>query len=197
MLLPWVIFSLSYFGTPIPNSVTAKRYAYLIEPGSALVRLIQTYSTPFFEFDTFGSLGAMVGAVVYLTLSLFALVYTARKLPRLLPLLIYPWLYLLVFSLLNPLIFRWYMAPPLPALMLGIVIGAWSIVSRPLRKQPRAALRAVIVGVIGCRLAVHVDQRLDAAPGSRAGSPRAENGVARASNCSISRWANICATTSA
>ena len=35
------------------------------------------------------------------------------------PLLIYPWLYLLIFSLLNPLIFRWYMAPPLPALMLG------------------------------------------------------------------------------
>ncbi len=147
VLLPWVIFSLGYFGTPIPNSVTAKRFAYLIAPGSALARLIQTYSTPFFEFDAFGSLGAMVAAVVYLTLSLFALIYVARKLPRLLPLLIYPWLYLLIFSLLNPLIFRWYMAPPLPGLMLGIVIGAWSIFSRPLHGT--RTLRRIAVGIVG------------------------------------------------
>jgi hypothetical protein len=150
VLLPWVIFSLAYFGTPIPNSVTAKRFAYLIPPGSALVRMIQTYSTPFFEFDTFGSIGAMVGALVYLLLSVFALAYTARKLPRLLPFLIYPWLYAAAFVVLNPLIFRWYMAPPLPALMLGIVVGAWALVSRPL--QGKAALRfaPVVVGVIGC-----------------------------------------------
>jgi hypothetical protein len=144
VLLPWVIFSLAYFGTPIPNSVTAKRYAYLIEPGSALINLIQTYSTPFFEFDTFGPTGAMLGAAVYLALSLFALLYTARKQPRLLPLLVYPWLYMLIFAALNPLIFRWYKAPPLPALMLGIVIGAWSLLNRPL---PRLA--PVLVGLIG------------------------------------------------
>ncbi len=150
VLLPWVIFSLGYFGTPIPNSVTAKRYAYLIEPGSALVRLIQTYATPFFEFDAFGSVGAMIAAVVYLTLNLIALVYAARKLPRLLPLLIYPWLYLLIFSILNPLIFRWYMAPPLPALFLGNVIGAWALVSRPLRDSRALRFAPVIVGVIGC-----------------------------------------------
>jgi hypothetical protein len=144
VLLPWVIFSLTYFGTPIPNSVTAKRHAYLIEPLSALIRMIQTYSTPFFEFDTFGSLGAMLGAVVYLALSVFALVYTARKLPRLLPLLVYPWLYLIAFAVLNLLIFRWYMAPPMPALILGIVIGAWSIFNRPL---PRFA--PVLVGLLG------------------------------------------------
>ena len=150
VLLPWVIFSLAYFGTPIPNSVTAKRYAYLIEPGSALIRLIQTYSTPFFEFNTFGSIGTMIAAVVYLTLSLLAFVYTARKAPRLLPLLIYPWLYLIIFSLLNPLIFRWYLAPPIPALMLGIVIGAWSIVSRPLKNSRALRFAPVIVGIFGC-----------------------------------------------
>ncbi|MBI1257959.1 MAG: hypothetical protein GC204_10845 [Chloroflexi bacterium] len=149
VLLPWVIFSMAYFGTPIPNSVTAKRFAYLIQPGSALVRLIQTYSTPFFEFNTFGSLGTMIAAVLYLTLSLFAFIYIARKNPRLLPALIYPWVYLLIFSLLNPLIFRWYMAPPLPALMLGIVIGAWSIV-RPRKAGVSRRLATVIVGLFGC-----------------------------------------------
>ncbi|MFN8560393.1 MAG: hypothetical protein U0703_01875 [Anaerolineae bacterium] len=149
VLLPWVIFSLGYFGTPLPNSVTAKRYAYLIEPLGALKQLIPVYSTPFFEFDTFGSVGAMLGAVVYLALSIFGLVYTARRLPRLLPFLLYPWLYFAAFAILNPLIFRWYMAPPLPALMLGIVVGAWALVSQPLRKSPAIRFAPVIVGAVG------------------------------------------------
>lgn len=150
VLLPWVVFSVGYFGTPIPNSVTAKRFAYLIEPGSALVKMIQTYSNPFFEFDTFGAVGAMVGAVLYLLLSAFALAYTARKLSRLLPLLVYPWLYAAAFAVLNPLVFRWYMAPPLPALMLGIVVGVWALVSRPLQNKAALRFAPVVVGVIGC-----------------------------------------------
>lgn len=145
VLLPWAIYATAAFGNPIPNSVTAKRFAYVIPDGAALVRLIQTYSTPFFEFDTFGSIGAMIGSLAYLLLNLLAISYVLRRLPRLLPFLIYPWLYLLVFSVLNPLIFRWYMAPPLPALMLGIVIGAWAlfgIVKRP-------AVRIALVGIAG------------------------------------------------
>jgi hypothetical protein len=140
---------MSYFGTPIPNSVTAKRYAYLIEPLAALRQLIPVYSTPFFEFDTFGSVGAMIGAVVYLALSVFGLVCAARRLPRLLPFLFYPWLYFAIFAILNPLIFRWYMAPPLPALMLGIVVGAWALVSNPLRKSRAIRFAPIIVGALG------------------------------------------------
>lgn len=145
VLLPWVVYATAAFGNPIPNSVTAKRFAYVIPDGAALVRMIQTYATPFFEFDTFGSIGAMVGSLVYLLLSLLALSHVARRLPRLLPFLLYPWLYLLVFSVLNPLIFRWYMAPPLPALMLGIVIGAWALFG--IIKQP--TVRTALVGIAG------------------------------------------------
>src|SRR5690349_20361878 len=61
VLLPWVIFSVAYYGSPFPRSLTAKGVAYIMPPGSALVNFIQTYSTPFFEFDTFGSVGAMIG----------------------------------------------------------------------------------------------------------------------------------------
>ena len=169
VLLPWLIFSAAYFGALIPNSVTAKRNAYLIGPLSALKQLIPVYATPFFEFNTFGSIGAMVGAVVYLALSLFALIFTARKLPRLLPLLIYPWLYLLIFSALNPLVFRWYFAPPIPALMLSIVIGAWAVVSQPLRRSRALRFAPLIVGLIGCvwlftsvnGWALHPDQGAD------------------------------------
>ncbi|HVU11421.1 MAG TPA: glycosyltransferase family 39 protein, partial [Phototrophicaceae bacterium] len=149
VMLPWIIFSVVYFHALIPNSVTAKRYVYLVQPGEALVRLIQTYSTPFFEFDAFGSLGTMIAAVVYLILSIFALIYVARKLPRLLPFLIYPWIYFAFFSLLNPLMFRWYLAPPMPALMLGLVIGAWALISPPLRDKSAFRFAPVIVGIIG------------------------------------------------
>src|SRR5215207_1302083 len=96
--LPWLAFALFYFGSPIPNSISAKTVAYVLPPGAAFVTFIQAYSTPFFEFDTFGSLGAMAGALIYLILSVVAIVYAARRLPRLLPFLIYPFLYLLVFS---------------------------------------------------------------------------------------------------
>lgn len=136
VLLPWAIYATAAFGSPIPNSVTAKRDAYLVPAGSALVRMVQTYSTPFFEFDTFGSAGAMAGALITLVLALVSLLLARRAAPRLIPLLLYPWGYAAVFALLNPLIFRWYMAPPLPALMLAIVIGLWALVGRLPKPAP-------------------------------------------------------------
>lgn len=141
IFLPWALFSLAYFGSPIPNSVTAKQFAYLLEPTAALVRLIQTYATPFQEQETFGALGAMIGALAYLLLSAIGLPFAARRLPRALPFLLYPWLYLLVFAAANPLIFRWYMAPPLPALITGVALGLWALLG-PLLTRPGAA-RAV------------------------------------------------------
>jgi hypothetical protein len=147
-LLPWLIFSLLYFGSPFSRSMTAKSIAYVIEPLSALKTFIQTYATPFFEFDTFGPAGAMIGSVTYLMLSLLGIVYARRRLPRLLPFLIYPWLYMAIFSVANPLIFRWYVAPPLPGLMFGIVGGAWSIVET-LQKATKWRMTApILIGVL-------------------------------------------------
>ena len=42
---------------------------------------------------------------------------------RILACSLYPWLYFLAFSLTNPLLFRWYLTPPLPPLFLFILIG--------------------------------------------------------------------------
>lgn len=146
IVAPWIAFSMAYFGTPFPRSLAAKAIAYVVEPGSALTFFIQRYATPFIEFDTFGSLGAMIGAVAYLLLSLIGIAYARRHVPRLLPLLLYPWLYLIVFSAANPLMFRWYIAPPIPALMLGIVTGAWALL-HGLSAQGRR--RAVLTAGIG------------------------------------------------
>ena len=147
VLLPWVIFSVAYFGTPIPNSVTAKRFAYLIQPNAALSQLLQTYSNAFFQFDLLGSLGVMLGAVLILAFTLFAFSYALRSERRLLPFLIYPWIYFAVFAVLNPQIFRWYMAPPLPALIVGTFVGLWALL-RPLQKR-RWVARVVVAGIGG------------------------------------------------
>jgi arabinofuranosyltransferase len=127
--LPWMLFSLLYFGAAIPNTISAKTVAYLIEPGSALVRLIQAYSTLFFEDQLFTTSIIALTSLLYLVLSILAITRSARLLPRLVPFLVYPWVYITIFSIANPLIFRWYMAPFVPALILGLFIGVWCIIT--------------------------------------------------------------------
>jgi hypothetical protein len=128
-ITPWVLFSILYFGSPLPNTVGAKTLAYIVEPYSALIFFIQRYGTPFFESESFDGGQVMVFAFAYLFLNISGILSTARRVPRLLPLLIYPWVYLGVFAVANPLMFRWYIAPPLPALILGIILGAGAILN--------------------------------------------------------------------
>jgi hypothetical protein len=144
VLLPWVVFSMGYFGSPIPNSVTAKRYAYELPAFSALGQLLPTYANVFFVFDTFGSAATMISGVLNLALSLFTLLYALRRAPRALPFLIYPWLYLGFFVVLNPLIFRWYMAPPLPALILSVFVGLWALAQPLVRSSARRAAYGLV-----------------------------------------------------
>ena len=127
VLLPWFVFAAITFGSPFPRSLNAKTVAYTMPPASALVTLIQFYTTPFFEDELLGGMAVAVGGVLYLTLIAIGLLTVARRLPRLLPFLLYPFLYLIVFAVANPLIFRWYLAPPMPALMLGIFAGLWTL----------------------------------------------------------------------
>lgn len=148
VVLPWALFAWVYFGSPLPNSLSAKSVAYIMPPGSAFVRLLQFYATPFSEFSLFGSVGAMAGTAVYLALSIVGLLYTAKRLPRLLPFLIYPWVYMAAFSIANPLIFRWYVAPPLPALMLGIIAGAWAIIEAMHNARPSWRVAPMSIGIL-------------------------------------------------
>lgn len=129
VLAPWVVFATLYFGSPLPQSVQAKVHAYSLDKFSALIRLLQHYSTPFFEHDVFGRFWPAVGLPLYLTLYLIGSLRLARRDDRVLPLAIYPAAYALVFSVANPLIFRWYLAPPLPAYFLVILAGLGGIVS--------------------------------------------------------------------
>lgn len=127
-IAPWVIFSVWYFGSPLPNSLGAKTVAYNVEPFGALQAMTIYYTSPFLDFDTVGSLrSVIIGMVLYPTLNLLALIYLRRREPRLIAFLLYPWLYFAVFAVVNPLMFRWYFLPPMPAWIFGAVVGVWSL----------------------------------------------------------------------
>ncbi len=122
-LAPWVIFATLYFGSPIPHTITAKSLAYRLPPGAALVRLIQHYGTPFFEHLVFGPIWPGIGFILYLLISLVGALALLRRDGRAWPVALFPWLYFVAFAAPNPLIFRWYLAPPLPFYFLLILAG--------------------------------------------------------------------------
>jgi hypothetical protein len=128
VVAPWFLFAIAFYGNPLPQSVAAKTLAYRLSPEAGLGRFIQHFSVPFFESDVLDPAG-LIRLVVYLTLVLAAMLTAFRREPRSLPFLAYPWLYAAAFIVANPLIFRWYLAPPLPAYMLGILLGIHQILN--------------------------------------------------------------------
>jgi hypothetical protein len=129
LLVPWVIFATFYFGSPLPQSVSAKVRAYQLDEFAALIRLTQHLSTPFFEHEVFGRFWPAVGFPLYVFLYLVGGTRQVRNAGRALPAVLYPLLYVVVFSLANPLLFRWYLAPPLPFYFLGILTGLFAILT--------------------------------------------------------------------
>ena len=121
--LAWIVFATCYFGSPIPHSVQAKIGAYHLESTEALVRLLQHYATPFMEENVLGIPAIGVGLVIYPALYLIGGRAAYRREKRLLSFILYPWLYLIIFAAANPLIFRWYLTPPLPAYFFFILFG--------------------------------------------------------------------------
>jgi hypothetical protein len=133
-VLAWGIFATISFGSPLPNSILAKAVAYHLQPADGLIRLIQHYATPFLEQNLLGApLAIAIGIVLYPTLCLIGSLGAFKNAPRLLPWLLYPWLYLATFAIPNPLIFRWYLTPPLPAYFLLILFGLERVLERLLR----------------------------------------------------------------
>lgn len=132
LLLPlvWYGFATLQFGSPIPHSVQAKLGAYRLEPGEGLIRLIQHYATPFMAQEWIGTkLAVASGMFIYPLLSIFGMLQIWKVDRRSLPFLLYPWLYLIVFAAANPLIFRWYLTPPLVAYILLILVGLKTLLS--------------------------------------------------------------------
>ncbi len=143
LLAPWLIFGTLAFGSPLTGSIAAKSVTYRLNPTEGLVRLIQHYSNPFFGEALLGHPWHFGGFVVYLLLSLLGGLRAVRRNRSFWPLLAYPYLYLVVFAAANPLIFRWYLSPPLPFYFLLILTGVWVVagdVAKLIRNSPLAIL---------------------------------------------------------
>jgi hypothetical protein len=113
-----------------------------------LVRLIQHYGTPFFGHQLLGTTWIGVGAILYLVLSLIGGLALIRRQRRLAPLVVYPFLYLAVFAVRNPLMFRWYLAPMLPMYLLSVLYGVRRVgldLSEALRSRWRSVRHAAWV----------------------------------------------------
>lgn len=149
----WLVFSSLYFGSPIPHSVSAKSAAYLLNPEAALIRLMQHYATLFHQDDYLGSAGIAIGLVLFTALYAVGVSIVWKKLPRLAAWLIYPALYLIIFAAAHPLIFRWYLTPPLPALFLLVFIALENLLrlvlkmDHPLEPKPKTAAARWLIPV--------------------------------------------------
>ncbi len=148
-LAPWYLFSAAYFGTLLSRSLSAKRVAYVVDDLQALVRLLQQIATPFSEHQTLGVPGIAIGIVLYPALAAAGTLYAVKRQPRTLPFLLYPWLYVAVFSAMNPLIFRWYLAPPLPPYFVAIVLGVWALAGAAAEAARRPHLGLAATGTLG------------------------------------------------
>ena len=148
-LLPygaWALYATLVYGSPLPHSILAKAAAYHLEPSDGLVRLIQHYATPFLEPNLLGApLAVGLGLLLYPSLSVLGARRLLRANPRLLPWLLYPWLYFAVFAAANPLIFRWYLAPPLPAYFLMIFAGLDDLLQKILLTAEAQRARSLLL----------------------------------------------------
>ncbi|GAB4498279.1 MAG: hypothetical protein OHK0052_11390 [Anaerolineales bacterium] len=153
LLGAWYTFAWLYFGSPIPHSVSAKVLAYHLNPEEALVRLLQHYTTPFLVYEIVGMWWVGVGLILYPFLYIIGAQKIYRAAPNLLPWLLYPWLYFTVFAIANPLIFRWYLTPPLPAYFLTILIGLEHL-WRPRPPQESGIPQQSTRGLVGTRLSL-------------------------------------------
>lgn len=108
--------------------------AYRLESNASLIRLLQHFSTPFFEQNIFGVIWIGFGLILYPFLYLIGARKAFRIDPRYLAYIVFPWLYFLVFALPNPLIFRWYLTPPLPPYFLFILFGLEKVLTDLLSK---------------------------------------------------------------
>lgn len=125
IITPWLLFSLSYFGQLLPNTILAKSIAYRNPAGHALLFLATFYAT--------GTLNIYL-PVLWLSLGFITGISTvvvgSFKLSKSKHLMVawlsFPFLFSLLMSIQNPAMwFPWYYLPLIPIGILSLVSAAW------------------------------------------------------------------------
>jgi hypothetical protein len=157
----WGIYATMFFGNPIPNSMAAKATAYHLPSEAGIVRLLQHYATPFLGHLTFGTWWIGVGLIIFPVLFGLGTLKIFREKPSAWPILVYPWLYMLTFSVANPLLFRWYLTPPLTIYFLGIFMGGERLASDLKSKLPPIILIVLALALTLQGWVIHPDHGPD------------------------------------
>ena len=144
----WIIAGTALYGSPIPHSIFAKAAAYQLPPEAGVVRLIQHYGTPFLAHNVLGTSWLAIGVILYPALFLLGFRRATRETPSVWQVMIYPWVYFAAYAIANPLLFRWYLTPPLPAYWIGIFLGL-ERVSDDLKNRFPTVLMAAIALALG------------------------------------------------
>ncbi len=146
ILAPWLIFATLYFGSPIPGSITAKGVAYRLAPTQALITFLRTLVVPFSGVGSFDAGLGLLAIAAYAALFTIGALNAIRRDARSWPLFGFVVVYIGAYIVANPLVFRWYVVPPLPMFLLGIALG-WRAIASTF-KQPRAAGALFAAGAI-------------------------------------------------
>lgn len=132
IIAPWLVFSIWYFGSPIPQSALVKvaansnMWQVLEQVGVALPT---TYTLGGATRQLFGpfAVGVVVLCVGAMTLGYASALRTALSPPTLwICVLSYPLLYLLVIISRNIFLFPWYFMPIQPVIILGVLTGGYA-----------------------------------------------------------------------
>lgn len=148
ILAPWLIWATLYYGSPIPNSLTAKAVAY----SDHLIPAIHSLAT-FFATGTIGIYAftplLLIALIFWIALYAYGLIQIARHAPIWLTFASYPLLYALSMTIANaPLMFGWYYPPLLPALIFTNLSGIWLATRLPLRWRQGLIVALLIVAVL-------------------------------------------------
>jgi hypothetical protein len=146
ILAPWLIFATLYFGSPIPGSILAKGVAYQLPPTQALTTFLRTLVVPFSSVGSFSPVAGLLLLTAYTALFVIGALAAIRRDARSWPMFAFVPAYLVAYVVANPLIFRWYVVPPLPLFLLGIAVG-WRAVTGKI-SQPRTANALFTAGAI-------------------------------------------------
>lgn len=140
LLAPWGIFSLLYYGSPIPQSILAKNSAYQNYLELSLHHIhVVLEQTLWFPMRLFG-LGVALPVALFFTLAPLALVFGRT---RLLPIVLFHAAILaeLIFiAASGHLVFPWYLLPGL----VGILLGVPAMLNYLRIPQATAALTALV-----------------------------------------------------
>ena len=156
--LAWTVFATSYYGTPIPQSITAKLAPlYPLPRGYALLTLLTWFGRwTFIASPSAATLPRDALALLIVEACAFGVLLSPRfRRARgwLLPVLLNA--FIVFYALGNPLLFDWYTAPVfalwLPSLLLGSTAIGERIRSGPLRRmRPHVTLpSAVVILLVG------------------------------------------------